>query len=83
MFDYLGLKSLSKDYLNVKEVLRIFLDVCDGVKYLHEYSPEPLAHRDLKTANICLTDSFTPVIMDLGKFCSLLDEFFCIEVFVY
>lgn len=71
LHDYLGLKSLSKDYISTKEVLRIFLGICDGVKYLHNFKPEPLAHRDLKTANVCLSDDMTPVIMDLGQlFCT-------------
>jgi len=37
------------------------------VKAFHETKPEPLAHRDLKTANIVLSDDRTPIIMDLGK----------------
>lgn len=67
LHDYLGLKSLSKDYLDVKDVLRMFLDICDAVKYLHQFTPEPLAHRDIKTANICLSNNFNPILMDLGK----------------
>ncbi|KAI4454530.1 serine/threonine-protein kinase 16 [Holotrichia oblita] len=67
LHDYLGLKSLSKDYMSTKEILRIFLGICDGVKYLHNFKPEPLAHRDLKTSNVCLSDDMTPVIMDLGS----------------
>lgn len=67
LHDYLGLKSLGKDYINVREVLRIFSDICSAIKYLHDYKPEPLAHRDLKTANVCLTESMSPVLMDLGE----------------
>lgn len=49
------------------EILNIFLQICEGIKAFHEAKPEPLAHRDLKTANIVLSDDNKPVIMDLGK----------------
>lgn len=55
------------DYMNPIDILSIFLQICEGVKAFHETKPEPLAHRDLKTANIVLTDDETPVIMDLGS----------------
>lgn len=55
------------DYMNPIDILSIFLQICEGVKAFHENKPEPLAHRDLKTANIVLTDDGTPVIMDLGS----------------
>ncbi|XP_046742893.1 serine/threonine-protein kinase 16 isoform X1 [Diprion similis] len=57
----------ASDYMNPKEILEIFLQICDGVKAFHEAKPEPLAHRDLKTANIVLGEGLTPVIMDLGS----------------
>lgn len=34
---------------------------------MHEIKPEPIAHRDLKTANICLSDQMEPIIVDLGS----------------
>lgn len=48
------------------DILSIFLQICEGVKAFHEAKPEPLAHRDLKTANIVLSDTGVPIIMDLG-----------------
>lgn len=48
-------------------VLQVFLGICDGVKAFHNAKPEPLAHRDLKTANICMSDSMEPIIVDLGS----------------
>lgn len=48
-------------------VLQIFIGICDGLKAFHEAKPEPLAHRDLKTANICMSDSMEPIIVDLGS----------------
>lgn len=67
LHDYLDVRSATKDYLGVSEILRILTDVCGAVRYMHEFKPEPLAHRDLKTANVCLTDGFSPVLMDLGS----------------
>ncbi|CAL1686649.1 unnamed protein product [Lasius platythorax] len=55
------------DYMSPIDILSIFLQICEGVKAFHENKPEPLAHRDLKTANIVLSDDGTPVIMDLGS----------------
>lgn len=75
LHDYLGLKSLSKDYLDAKDVLRMFLDICDAVKYLHQFTPEPLAHRDIKTANVCLSNNFNPILMDLGNILHMLHIF--------
>lgn len=67
LFDLLMKKAVHNEYLDVREILRMFLDVCEGLKCFHDMTPEPLAHRDLKTANICLTESLSPVIMDLGQ----------------
>lgn len=63
-------RARNEDHLSPLEVLNIFLQICEGVKAFHEAKPEPLAHRDLKTANIVLGDGCTPVIMDLGKISS-------------
>jgi serine/threonine protein kinase len=52
--------------MDSSEVLSMFLQICEGVKAFHEAKPEPLAHRDLKTANILVSDDRSPVIMDLG-----------------
>lgn len=68
LHDYLNIRSLTNSLLQVADILRLFYYVCDAVKYLHEFTPEPLAHRDLKTANVCLTDDLNPIVMDLGKF---------------
>lgn len=60
-------RSRNNDHLSALNILNIFLQICEGVKAFHEVKPEPLAHRDLKTANIVLADGYTPVIMDLGS----------------
>ncbi|KAF5285464.1 hypothetical protein FQA39_LY16638 [Lamprigera yunnana] len=67
LHDYLDARSVSKDYLSTTEVLRIFSDICSAVKCMHESKPDPLAHRDLKTSNVCLTDGLNPIVMDLGS----------------
>lgn len=54
--------------MSAVDILNIFLQICEGVKAFHETTPEPLAHRDLKTANIVLDDGNTPILMDLGIF---------------
>lgn len=68
LHDYLEIKSFDKNYLDIKEILRIFIDILRAVKYMHDMKPEPLAHRDLKTSNVCLTDGLSPVVMDLGTY---------------
>lgn len=67
LFDYLDNRSINKDHLSVAEIIRIFMDICSAVKYMHDFKPESLAHRDLKTANVCLTDGLSPILMDLGS----------------
>lgn len=65
--DHLQLRSRKQDHMPEAQILQIFLGVCEGLKAIHEAMPVPLAHRDLKTANICLSDSFEPIIVDLGS----------------
>ncbi|XP_030747371.1 serine/threonine-protein kinase 16 isoform X2 [Sitophilus oryzae] len=67
LHDYLTVRQSSTNYLDIREVLRLFLDICEAVKYLHNYSPEAIAHRDIKVANVCLTDNMDPILMDLGS----------------
>lgn len=67
LHDYLTLRSFNKNYMDIKEVLRIFTDICQALKFLHDFTPDPIAHRDLKTANVCLTENLDPVLMDLGE----------------
>ncbi|CAG9815010.1 unnamed protein product [Phaedon cochleariae] len=67
LHDYLTLKSFNKNYMDEKDVFRIFLDICQAVKFLHDFTPDSISHRDLKTANVCLTDQLDPILMDLGS----------------
>ncbi|KAH8243155.1 hypothetical protein KR032_004997 [Drosophila birchii] len=65
--DHLLVRARKQDHMPEAQILQIFLGVCEGLKAIHEAKPVPLAHRDLKTANICLSDSFEPIIVDLGS----------------
>lgn len=67
LHDNLMMRSSKQDYMGEAQILHIFLGICEGLKALHEASPVPLAHRDLKTANVCLSDSMEPVLVDLGS----------------
>jgi len=60
-------RSVCREYMNSSELLSMFLQICEGVKAFHEAKPEPLAHRDLKTGNILISDDRSPIIMDLGS----------------
>ncbi|KAG0722605.1 Serine/threonine-protein kinase 16 [Chionoecetes opilio] len=48
-------------------VLTTFRGICEATLCMHSAKPHPLAHRDIKTANVLLKDDFTPVLMDLGS----------------
>lgn len=60
-------RAASQSHMDSIDILSMFLQICEGIKVFHEVQPEPLAHRDLKTGNILLENSNTPVIMDLGN----------------
>lgn len=65
--DHLLVRSKTHNYMSEGQILQIFLGICEGLRAFHEARPVPLAHRDLKTANICLSDTMEPVIIDLGS----------------
>lgn len=65
--DHLLVRSKTHNYMSEGQILQIFLGICEGLRAFHEACPIPLAHRDLKTANICLSDSMEPIIIDLGS----------------
>ncbi|XP_031629150.1 serine/threonine-protein kinase 16 [Contarinia nasturtii] len=67
LHDHLNMRAKANDHMAESQVLQIFVGICEGLKALHEAKPEPLAHRDLKTANICLSDSMEPILVDLGS----------------
>lgn len=49
--------------LSVKERLKLFLEVCEAVKFAHQ---NLIIHRDLKPANILINQNGNPKLLDFG-----------------
>lgn len=64
LHDNLQVKSTRNDPYSVEAAVKIFLQICEGVRHLHGGG---LAHRDLKPHNILLSDQGEAVLMDLGS----------------
>eukprot|EP00042_Codosiga_hollandica_P024141 m.99822 g.99822 ORF g.99822 m.99822 type:complete len:121 (+) comp51447_c0_seq22:386-748(+) len=47
--------------------LLVSVGVCEAVQHLHRHQPEPFAHRDIKAANVLLSDDDSPVLIDFGS----------------
>ena len=58
-----NLKDFVNDAPELAETLAVFVQVCDGLEYLHR---QGLVHRDLKPENILLNSDKTAKIADLG-----------------
>lgn len=52
LHDHLNMRAKLNDSMPELQVLQIFIGICEGLKALHEATPEPLAHRDLKTGRL-------------------------------
>lgn len=50
----------------VDRVVDWSLELCDILKYLHEFRPRPIIYRDLKPSNIMLTQGNRLVLIDFG-----------------
>ncbi|PAV17745.1 WD40 domain containing protein [Pyrrhoderma noxium] len=59
---------MRKNELSAKELLHMFLGIANGVDYIHG---ENIAHSDLKTNNILITESGRPLVYDFGSSFSL------------
>ncbi|XP_020270597.1 calmodulin-binding receptor-like cytoplasmic kinase 3 isoform X1 [Asparagus officinalis] len=52
--------------LDFNQRLEIAIDVAHALTYLHLYAEKPIIHRDVKSSNIMLTESFRGKVSDLG-----------------
>lgn len=55
-----------RERLTEAEILQIFVDVCEGVAYMHNSRP-PLLHRDLKVENILQSSLTSFKLCDFGS----------------
>ncbi|KAG5647686.1 hypothetical protein DXG03_008409 [Asterophora parasitica] len=55
-----------RERLTEAEILQIFVDVCEGVAYMHNLRPA-LLHRDLKVENILQSSSTSYKLCDFGS----------------
>jgi serine/threonine protein kinase len=63
-----GLDRLLKRYgcFGIEQVVDWFLELCDIFRYLHGIRPRPIIYRDLKPANIILTQGNRLALVDFG-----------------
>ena len=59
------LQSTKRGFLPIKRTLDIGIALCDALQYLHTQRP-PIIFRDVKPANIILTRSGWPYLIDFG-----------------
>jgi serine/threonine kinase 16 len=64
--DDLECRLKTKNYLSTQRVLHLFHNVCTAVDAMHSLQP-PIAHCDIKVANVLLSDDDRAVLMDLGS----------------
>ncbi len=50
----------------VDAIRRAMVGALQGLSFLHSHQPRAILHRDLKSANLLLTDSFDVKICDFG-----------------
>ncbi|KAJ6808859.1 receptor-like cytosolic serine/threonine-protein kinase RBK2 [Iris pallida] len=56
----------SKEKLDWSVRYRVAIGTAEGLEYLHERCPRRIIHRDIKAANILLSENFEPQISDFG-----------------
>jgi serine/threonine protein kinase len=52
--------------LDMSKRLDIAIDVAHALTYLHLYADRPIIHRDIKSSNILLTDTYRAKVSDFG-----------------
>lgn len=55
-----------KGCFNEETVIKWAVQLCDVLKYLHGFKPNPLIYRDMKPSNIILSDKGTLKLVDFG-----------------
>lgn len=73
VYEYMSNGSLENRLYNDEEQvlrwedrLQIAIDIAQGIEYLHDGAVPPVIHRDLKSANILLTQSMRAKVADFG-----------------
>ena len=65
--DWIQKRNKSNSMVNNRHKLYVwFKQICEGLKYLHEFEGHGIIHRDLKPENILMTKTNQIKICDLG-----------------